>query len=64
MSYYSQVYTQNENLKITIPGFTQALVESYDENKETKKKNDCRTEKALLKGGLHKAVSEDWLVQF
>ena len=36
-----------------------------DENKRKKEKeNDGRVKKFLPKGGLYKAVSEDWLVRF
>ena len=35
-----------------------------DENKRKKEKNDSRVNIFLLEGGLHKAVSEDWLVRF
>ena len=31
--------------------------------KESRRKNDCHVN-FLLKGGLYKAVSEDWLVDF
>ena len=56
-----QVDTENENLKIIIPGFTQALVKCV---MKIKGKNDCRIKVFLLKRGLYKAVSEDWLVRF
>ena len=55
-----------ENLEINIPGFMQALVKCAMKIKESrrKKKIDCRIKIFLLKGGLYKAVSEDWLVRF
>ena len=38
-----QVDTQNKNLEIKIPGFTQALVKCVMKIKEEYEKNDCRT---------------------
>ena len=58
-----QVDKENENLKIKIPGFTQALVKCAMKIKESRKKRLLR-KNFLLKGGLYKAVSEDWLVRF
>ena len=34
-----------------------------DENKE-RRKNDCYVKSFLMKGGLYKAVTEDWLNRF
>ena len=47
-----QVDTENENLKIKIPGFTQALVKCAMKIKESRRKNDCLVKIFLLKGGL------------
>ena len=49
----NQIDTQNENLKIKIPGFMQALVEVVT-------KKQLPHKKFLMKGGLYKAVTEDW----
>ena len=57
-----QVDTENENLKIKIPGFTQALVKCVMKIKVEEKRLPHKN--LLLKGGLYKAVSEDWLVRF
>ena len=35
-----------------------------DENKLEELQNDCHTKKFLMKGGLYKAVSEDWMGRF
>ena len=52
-----QVDTQNENLKITIPGFTQALTHrGCGENK--------LEEKTICHAKLYKAISEDWPMNF
>ena len=44
---------------ITIPGFTQALVKCAMKIKKEFKKV-AATQKILMKGGLYKAVSEEW----
>ena len=56
----NQIDTQNENLKIKIPGFTQALIEVAMKIK----KNDCCIKNFVMKEGLYKAVSEEWRDQF
>ena len=56
-----QVDTQNENLKIKIPGFTQALACKVCDENESRRKIQLPCKKILLEGGLYKAVSEDWL---
>ena len=57
----NQIDTQNENLKIKIPGFTQALVEVAMKIKKVEKMT--ATQKNLMKG-FYKTVSEDWRDQF
>ena len=52
----NQVDTQHENLKIKILGFTQAIIEVA--MKEIRR---LAYKISLLKGGIYKAVSEDWL---
>ena len=60
-----QVDTEIENLKIKIPGFTQALVKCAMKIKKNQKKIMTAVQKyLLLKGEFYKAVSEDWLVRF
>ena len=55
-----QVDTENKN-----SGVHASPRKVCDENKERiRRKNDCRVKIFLLKGGLYKAVSEDWLVRF
>ena len=51
----NQVDTQNENLKIKILGYAQALVEVA-----MKIYKMTAMQKILMKGGLYKGVSEDW----
>ena len=55
-----QIDTENENKN---SGVHASPCKVCDENKR-KKKNNCRVKIFLLKGGFHKAVSEDCLVQF
>ena len=60
-----QVDTENENLKIKIPGLMQALLKCAMKIKKVEeKKKQLLRRNFLLKGGLYKAVSEDWLVRF
>ena len=59
-----QVDTQNENLKIKILRFTQALVEVVMKIKKNSKKKLLQCKKTSMKGGLYKVVSEDWCDRF
>ena len=49
----NQVDTQNENLKINIPGFMQALVKGCDENKELKEEENDHCIKNFVMKGLY-----------
>ena len=59
-----QVDTENKNLKIKIPGLTQALVKCAMKIKESGRKKRLPRKNFLLKGGLYKTVSEEWLNRF
>ena len=52
----------DKEMKIKIPGFMQALVKCAMKIKERKRKKRLPHKFFLLKGGLYKAVSEDWLI--
>ena len=57
-----KVDTQNENMKIKIPGFTQALVKCVMKIKESiRLPRKFFTERRTL---IYRAVSEHWLVRF
>ena len=58
----NQVDTQNENLKIKFRGFMQALIEVVMKIKKVEKMT--ATLKIFMKGGLYKAISEDWRDRF
>ena len=48
-------------MKINIPGFTQALVKCAMKIKKEERKKQLPRKIFLMKGGLYKAVTEDWL---
>ena len=56
----NQVNTQNENLKIKVPGFTQALIKRAMKIKIEEK--DCRAKRII--GVIYKAISETGWVNF
>ena len=55
-----QVDTENKNLKIKIPSPRKVC----NENKRKWKKKRLPRKNFLLKGGLYRTVSEEWLNQF
>ncbi len=52
----------DKEMKIKIPGFMQALVKCAMKIKERKRKKRLPHKFFFTKGGLYKAVSEDWLI--